>query len=176
MKVSFYLAGFIYSSTGSNINEGKPHMYARILIIALALFSGKALANEPIETGLFNNKAIYGYDTVAYFTMNKAVKGDDKYQLSWRGAQWYFSSAEHKALFEADPEKYAPQYGGHCAYAMADGDFVSVDEEAFTILEGKLYLNYSKRYRKRWQADSSNFIKKADSFYADSVDLEALAQ
>ncbi|WP_432277240.1 YHS domain-containing (seleno)protein [Glaciecola petra] len=130
-----------------------------------------AMGEDPIETGTFNNKAIYGYDTVAYFTQNKPVKGDESITSQWRGADWYFSSASNKALFDANPEKYAPQYGGYCAYAMSKGRFVGVDEEAFTILEGKLYLNYSKSVREDWLEDTSGFIKLADAEYVANADL-----
>ncbi|MDT0596452.1 YHS domain-containing (seleno)protein [Aestuariibacter sp. P117] len=129
------------------------------------------MGEDPIETGTFNNKAIYGYDTVAYFTQNKPVKGDESITSQWRGADWYFSSASNKALFDANPEKYAPQYGGYCAYAMSKGRFVGVDEEAFTILEGKLYLNYSKSVREDWLEDTSGFIKLADAEYVANADL-----
>jgi YHS domain-containing protein len=112
-----------------------------LLALTLTAFSSAAFSEDPIETGTFNNKAIYGYDTVAYFTQGKPVKGEDKITSEWRGATWHFSSAEHKAMFDEAPEKFAPQYGGYCSYAMSRGKFVGVDEEAFTVLNGKLYVN-----------------------------------
>lgn len=136
------------------------------------LFTLPALANDPIETGTFNNYAIYGYDTVAYFTQDKAVKGDKKINYEWRGAQWHFSSQEHLELFKADPEKYAPQYGGYCAWAMSDNRLVGVDEDAFTIHEGKLYLNYNMRVMEEWRSDMLNNIAQADALYPKKVDLE----
>ena len=146
--------------------------FLKSIFISLALLvSANALAADPIETGTFNNKAIYGYDTVAYFTQNKAVKGDKKISTQWRGADWFFSSAEHKAMFVADPEKYAPQYGGYCAYAMSDGRLVGIDEDAFTILDGKLYLNYSMSVMNEWRTNTDLFIKEADAEYPKLVDL-----
>ena len=146
--------------------------FLKSIFISLALLvSANALAADPIETGTFNNKAIYGYDTVAYFTQNKAVKGDKKISTQWRGADWFFSSAEHKAMFVADPEKYAPQYGGYCAYAMSDGRLVGIDEDAFTILDGKLYLNYSMSVMNEWRTNTDLFIKEADAEYSKLVDL-----
>lgn len=146
-----------------------------LLWIAFSLsfisINAQAMGEDPIETGTFNNKAIYGYDTVAYFTQNKPVKGEDSITSQWRGADWYFSSNKNKALFDANPEKYAPQYGGYCAYAMSKGRFVGVDEEAFTILDGKLYLNYSKSVREDWLEDTSGFIKLADVEYPANADL-----
>lgn len=144
-----------------------------MLSIVFSSFSAVAASEDPIETGTFNNKAIYGFDTVAYFTQNAAVKGDESISTQWRGATWYFSSNEHKALFDANPEQYAPQYGGYCSYAMSKGRFVGVDEEAFTIYNGKLYLNYSKSVREDWLEDKDSFIEKADKEYADNVDLSA---
>jgi YHS domain-containing protein len=84
------------------------HSFRGLLLIVTIAFSNLAIAKDPIETGTFNNKAIYGYDTVAYFTQNKPVKGEDDITTEYKGAVWHFSSAENKALFEASPEKYAP--------------------------------------------------------------------
>ena len=137
-----------------------------LLLLATAAFSA-----DPIETGTFNNKAIYGYDTVAYFTDNKALKGNKKINFEWRGAQWHFATQEHRDMFVSDPEKYAPQYGGYCAYAMSDGRLVGIDEDAFTIHEGKLYLNYSNSVMKEWRAEMSRFIAEADALYPTAVDL-----
>ena len=143
----------------------------RLIAAIFALITVQAFAADPIETGTFNNKAIYGYDTVAYFTENKAVKGDKKIIHNWRGADWHFSSEENKALFVAAPEKYAPQYGGYCAYAMSDGRLVGIDEDAFTLHNGKLYLNYSKSVMKEWRSNMEQFIKEADALYPTKVDL-----
>lgn len=141
-----------------------------LLTTSLA-FSAASYAADPIETGTFNNKAIYGYDTVAYFTQNQAVEGNERITSEWRGATWYFSSAEHKALFDANPLEYAPQYGGHCAYAMSRGRFVGIDEEAFEIYQGKLYLNYSKSVQKDWQEDRDGFIADANKAYGAEFDF-----
>lgn len=140
-------------------------------LLATLLMALPAFSADPIETGTFNNNAIYGYDTVAYFTQNKAVKGNKKITFTWRGADWHFASEEHRDLFKADPEKYAPQYGGYCAYAMSDGRLVGIDEDAFTILEGKLYLNYSNSVMKEWRSNKEQFIKEADALYPTKVDL-----
>lgn len=142
-----------------------------ISFFILLVASVSAFANAPVETGTFNNKAIYGYDTVAYWTENKAVKGADEHVFTWKGAQWHFSSAENQALFESDPEKYAPQYGGYCAFGLANDKLVSIDEDAFQIYNGKLYLNYSKRVAKRFNEDIDYFIAEADKNYPNNVDL-----
>jgi YHS domain-containing protein len=111
---------------------------------SLLLTATAALAGSPINTGLFGNTAIKGYDPVAYQTEGKSVKGSSDYGYDWSGAHWWFASQSDLEKFKAAPEKYAPQYGGYCAYAVgAKGEKVGIDPEAFTVLDGKLYLNYS---------------------------------
>jgi hypothetical protein len=116
---------------------------ALVLVLELS-FTGLASAGE-INTGYFGNVAIKGYDPVAYFTEQRAVKGNDDISHNWLGAQWIFSSVEHKQLFSGNPVKYAPQYGGHCADGVAYGDTTTnIDPQAWRIIEGKLYLNYDQ--------------------------------
>jgi hypothetical protein len=105
-----------------------------------------ALASNEVNTGYFGNVAIQGYDPVAYFTQRKAVKGSEDHMLEWLGAHWQFETEEHKKLFAAKPQNYAPQYGGFCATGMAihGGLTRDIDPEAWAIIDGKLYLNYSK--------------------------------
>ena len=118
----------------------------RSLTFALVvLFSGASVHASEVNTGYFGNVAIKGYDPVAYFTESRAVKGSDDITYEWLGAEWHFSSAEHRKRFSQDPVKYAPQYGGHCADGIAYGDTtVNIDPEAWRIIEGKLYLNYDQ--------------------------------
>lgn len=122
-----------------------------------------ALAKGPLNTTLFGGKAVKGYDVVSYFTEGKAVPGSGDFEYEWMGAKWRFTTAEHRDLFKAHPEKYAPQYGGYCAYAVAKGDLVDIDPEAFTVVDGKLYLNYSADVQKKWSQDIPGYIKKADA-------------
>ena len=107
--------------------------------------------------------AIDGYDPVAYFTEQDAVPGDASHSHSWRGVNWHFSSAANRDLFAADPEAYAPQYGGYCAYAASNNSIAPTDPQAWTVHEGKLYLNYSKHVRKRWLEDVPGHIQRADT-------------
>jgi len=97
-------------------------------------------------------KAIKGYDPVAYFTESKPVEGKSEFTHKWMGANWRFSSAENRDKFAAMPEKYAPQYGGYCAWAVSQGYTASTIPDAWKIVDGKLYLNYSKGVQKQWQA------------------------
>ncbi len=106
--------------------------------------------------------AIHGTDPVAYFSQSKPVPGSSEYKYQWKGATWYFSSAENRELFAQNPEKYTPQYGGYCAYAMTKGEFASTDPKAWSIVDGKLYLNYSKKVQNLWEKDIPGHIAKAN--------------
>lgn len=132
-----------------------------LTVFAVSL-SGSVFAVDPIYTGFFNNNAISGYDAVAYFTEGKAVEGSDEFTYQYMGANWKFSTQTHLDMFKEDPTAYAPQYGGYCAYAVANGDTASAEPDLWTIHEGKLYLNYSRRINTRWQEDIPGYIEKAD--------------
>jgi len=134
------------------------------VVVMLSVF---AMASFAASKPLFvkNGAVIKGYDTVAYFTQGKAVKGDKAITATYLGETWRFSSQENKELFVADPAAYAPQYGGYCAFAMANDNIAPIDPEAFTIVDGKLYLNYSKKVRTRWQKDTAGYIADADGFW-----------
>ena len=121
-----------------------------------------AYAIDPVYTSFFSSKALSGYDPVAYFTDAKPVEGSSNFTYDYQGATWLFASAEHRDLFIADPAKYAPQYGGYCAWAVAQGKSASGDPQFWMIVDGKLYLNYDAGVQKKWEADISGFIKSAD--------------
>jgi YHS domain-containing protein len=128
-----------------------------------------ALADQPpvntLKNSFFSSRtdtAINGHDTVAYFTVGKPVKGLDSLATTWMGAVWKFSSQANLDLFKANPEKYAPQYGGYCAYGVAQGSLVKVEPEQFTVRDGKLYLNYDADIQAKWLKDTATFIKSAD--------------
>ena len=108
--------------------------------------------------------AINGYDPVAYLVRQQAFKGDKRYQTKWRCATWEFRDQKNLNLFRKNPEKYAPQYGGYCAYAMAqkNGLFVKTDPHAFTIYNKKLYLNANKKVKRMWLKNKAQFIATAD--------------
>ena len=132
---------------------------ATFLIIGL-LFSAPALAVEPVYSA--DGAAIHGYDPVAYFTEEKPVKGDPAHSATYQRTTWHFASAANRDMFTAEPEKFAPQYGGYCAYAVANNSTAKIDPEAWKIVDGKLYLNYSKDIQKTWEADQTAFIMAAD--------------
>ncbi len=133
-------------------------------IVAIPLFGTRAIAAEPrVFTGLVQGVAVGGYDPVAYFTEGKPVKGSESLTLQHDGATWRFASAENRAAFQADPAKYAPQYGGYCAYAVSQGHTAKAEPDAWTIHDGKLYLNYDKGVQAKWGTDIPGYIAKADA-------------
>tara|TARA_B110000444_G_C18753449_1_gene553883 strand:- start:157 stop:597 length:441 start_codon:yes stop_codon:yes gene_type:complete len=137
------------------------------LLLSLALLSAScsALALDEINTTFFGSLAIEGYDVVAYFTEQRAVEGSAAHTTNWKDANWRFSSAANLAVFQADPERYAPQYGGYCAWAVSQNDTASIDPEQFTVHDGKLYLNYNKKISRRWQADKEALIVDAYGYW-----------
>jgi YHS domain-containing protein len=120
-----------------------------------------AAAGDQINASSWSG-AIEGYDPVAYFEQGQPVEGGD-YEYAWMDATWYFASAENRDKFAADPEKYAPQYGGYCAWAVSQGYTAKIDPQAWSIVDGKLYLNYSKGVQSQWQQDVPGNIAKGDA-------------
>ncbi len=135
---------------------------AALLIGLSALFTGAALAKEPVYTARFSSLAVEGYDPVAYFTEGKPVKGDKAFSTEFNGATWRFASADNLAAFEADPTAYAPQYGGYCAWAVSQNYTARGNPANWSIVEGKLYLNYNNEIQERWLIDIPGFIEAAD--------------
>jgi len=141
----------------------RPSGTMKTLIALLAgLLSACAFAQKP-EIYTDSGAAIRGYDPVAYFTQAQPVKGSEKFTHQWKGATWRFASAANRDLFRESPEKYAPQYGGYCAYGVAGGYAVSVDPAAWSVVGGKLYLNYSLGVQSSWKQDIPGYIRKADA-------------
>ena len=136
-------------------------LLAPLLAVILGLAAGAAAALEPVFS-TSSGGAIRGYDPVAYFTEGRPVEGKSAHRFEWMGATWSFASAENRAAFEADPEKYAPRYGGYCAWAVSRGYTASIVPEAWRIVEGALYLNYSLAVRERWAKDLPGNIARAE--------------
>jgi YHS domain-containing protein len=106
--------------------------------------------------------AIKGYDPVAYFTEGKPEKGSKAHSYQYKGAEWRFASEANKAKFAADPGKYEPAYGGYCAYGVASGYLVKIEGNAWSIKDGKLYLNYDTGVQEKWSKDPKGYIEKAN--------------
>jgi hypothetical protein len=110
--------------------------------------------------------AIKGYDTVAYFTEERAIKGKREFEFSWQNAHWHFVSATHRDMFAANPERYAPKFGGFCAMGVTRAKLFVADPEAWTIVDGKLYMKFNKATRDRWRPNKAENIKKAEENWA----------
>jgi YHS domain-containing protein len=136
-----------------------------LLVALAAVLAAPAAraAEDPIYTGTLSDLAVSGYDPVAYFTDGKPVEGDRAHSYDWQGATWRFASAENLEKFKADPARYAPQYGGYCAWAVSQGYTASADPQAWRVVDGKLYLNYSLDVQKTWQQDVPGNITKANA-------------
>lgn len=138
-------------------------------VISIALWAAIAVsiaACQPRNISPVNKTpdgvAIKGYDPVAYFLDGRPVKGNDEFTHEWKGALWKFSSAEHRDLFAGDPEKYAPRYGGYCAFAVSINRTADIDPDSWSIVDGKLYLNLDTKTKKLWERDIPGNIKKGD--------------
>lgn len=133
---------------------------AGYLIWGRAGFEELAAAPVYTEAGV----AIRGTDPVAYFAQGAPVAGLPEHAFEWNGATWHFASAENRAAFADDPSRYAPQYGGFCAWAVAEkGKLYSTQPKNWAIVEGKLYLNYNDDIQEKWQADIPGFIARGDA-------------
>ena len=117
--------------------------------------------HDPIYTSKSSNDAMQGYDTVAYFTVGKAVKGNKQFSTKHDGALWLFSSDENLQSFVASPERYMPQFGGYCAFSVAQGKIVKGDARLWEIVDNKLYVNYNKGIHKLWLKRPEKLIEEA---------------
>ena len=136
----------------------------RALVAAGALAVASAAgALEPVNKSFFGGLAGHGTDVVGYFSDGKVVAGSGDFETTWNGATWRFASAAHRDLFVAAPERYAPQYGGYCAWAVSQGYTADGDPESWKIVDGKLYLNYNREIQQRWEADIPGLVTKADA-------------
>ena len=118
------------------------------------LLACAAWAADPADPVNKNRKgiALRGYDPVAYFTEHRPVKGGDAFSYHWMGGTWLFSSAAHRDSFQGDPAKYAPQFGGYCAYAASENYIYDGDPEVWRVVDGKLYVNYNRKAQGLWEA------------------------
>jgi YHS domain-containing protein len=140
-----------------------------ILIAIAALAAPLALAAPALaDGGVFvgvegETVAISGYDAVSYFDGDGTpLEGDAQYSVTWNGAEWHFASQANADKFKADPDAYAPQYGGHCAWAMSRGSLAPGDATLYKIVDGKLYLNFNEQVQQTWVKDIPGFIAKSD--------------
>jgi len=142
------------------------------LFTLLTIFSAIQMNAQQKQVFTKNDIAVNGYDVVAYFTDSKPIKGNNEHTVTWNDAKWLFASAEHASLFKTNPEKYAPQYGGYCAYGCSRGYKAKTEPDAWSIANGKLYLNYNVEVRELWKKDIDTYIKKADAAWESIKDKE----
>lgn len=142
------------------------HNLIYLFVLATMMLSGAAWSEEdPVYTTYFSSAAAEGYDVTAYFSEAKPVKGEEAFKMEYMGADWYFANQENLDKFTQSPQKYAPQYGGYCAYAVSQGSTARGDPLLWTIHEDKLYLNYNNEISDRWRGDKEQFIVKADKHW-----------
>lgn len=134
----------------------------KLLTVLFAFVALAQVLAQSSEVFVTDEGAIQGYDAVAYFKEGKPLKGKSEFSTLWNGAQWSFSSKQNLEMFKSNPEKYAPQYGGYCAYGTSEGHKAPTQPDAFTIVNGKLYLNYNKDVRTEWSKNKKERILQAD--------------
>lgn len=135
-----------------------------MLVTIALLYTTSALASEsPVYTGLLSNTGAGGYDTVSYFESGQPTKGSSEYTTQYQGATWRFANAENLARFKENPDRFAPVYGGYCAWAVSQGVLAKGDPKHWNIREGRLYLNYNQSIQDRWLEDPDGFIRQADA-------------
>jgi hypothetical protein len=134
-----------------------------VLFVAVGIGGALTVRGQATDKAVnhHNGVAVQGYDVVAYFTQKAAIKGSPAFTHAWNGVRWHFASAGNRDAFAGAPERYAPAFGGYCAYGVSRGYAVDIDPEAFAVVEGTLYLNYSKRVQRTWNQDRPGFIDKA---------------
>lgn len=141
----------------------------RLKLFLFALVSFFHSLSFAADTQIYSHKkhgAIRGADVVAYYELEageKAILGKKSISHEYKGATWYFSTEANRDLFAANPEKYAPQYGGYCAYAVSQGTTASVQPDRWHIVDDKLYLNYNRSIEKKWYKDKDTAIQQADA-------------
>jgi hypothetical protein len=139
--------------------------------IALGAAAAPAFAGSPeIYTGILSSTAVGGYDPVAYFVDGRPVEGRKEFTYAWKGVSWRFVNARNLDAFKRDPDAYAPRYGGYCAWAVSQGYTAKGDPKAWSIVGGKLYLNYNADVRNTWEKDASGNIVKADGNWPKVLD------
>lgn len=149
------------------MTKGQFNKFA-VLIFFVSLTAAQCLAVDAVNKK--KGVAIHGYDPVAFFTEGRAVEGDKRITHRWMDAEWRFSSPENRDLFAADPEKYAPQYGGYCAYAASQNRIYDANPKYWRIVDGKLYLNYNSTAQNRWEEDLPSNIAAGDRHWPGLIE------
>lgn len=147
-------------------------MKRNILILALTILASTGTKAQTSAVFIKDGNAIRGYDPVAYFKEGKPVKGDSSFSYNWSGANWLFANRQNLDSFKLDPAKYAPQFGGYCAYGVSEDHKSATDPEAWTIVDGKLYLNYNSKVKEYWNKNRDKRIEDANRNWPALKDKE----
>lgn len=134
-----------------------------ILSLLLLLLIGSSGIAQKSEIFSVDNRAVGGYDVVAFFTSSKAIKGSESFSFKWKEAIWLFASEENLKLFKSNPDQFAPKYGGYCAYGMSNGYKAPTVIETWKIIDHQLYFNYSLKVQELWNKDPGTYIRKANA-------------
>jgi YHS domain-containing protein len=140
------------------------------VFVIITFFISLSLQAQKSSVFEQSGKAIRGYDPVAYFNEAKPVMGKAEIVYTWNNSNWHFSSQQNLDSFKTNPEKYAPQYGGYCAYGLSNGYKAPTSPDAWTIVNGKLYLNYNIQVRESWDKKREERIEKADKQWPEIKD------
>ena len=132
-----------------------------LLMASTLLIAGEKNQVNQTRKGI----AVKGYDVVAYFRLSSPTPGSTEFSFDYNGATWLFASAKNLELFKENPAKYAPQYGGYCAWAVSQDSLAGIDPAAWKIVEGRLYLNYSAKIQKKWSKDIPEYIRLANEHW-----------
>lgn len=154
--------------TVRNVMSGRGALIGLLVVaVAVAAAAGLYAFRSDARVGEVNvdadNVAIHGYDTVAYFIDGKAMKGSAEHEHVWQDARWHFASASNRDLFAANPERYAPRYGGYCSMGLAMGEYSDVDPEMWTIVDGKLYLNKADWVQELWRDGQDAYLVASEA-------------
>ena len=137
-------------------------MKRNIFLLCLVILTAINLSAQRSQVFVKGGNAIQGYDPVAYFIESKPVKGTEQFSYQWNDATWIFANQQNLDSFKLSPEKYAPQYGGYCAYGVSEDHKSPTDPEAWTVVDGKLYLNYNPTVKEYWNKDRAGRIEDAN--------------
>lgn len=140
------------------------------LVVAVAVMASVQLKAQKAEVFSTTFGAINGYDPVAFFKEGKPVKGNESFTYKWNDAEWHFSSKENLDSFSKNPEKYAPQYGGYCAYGCSEGHKAPTTPDTWTIIDGKLYFNYNLKVKELWSKNREERIEQANKNWPEIKD------
>ena len=141
-----------------------------VVVVVAGVFAfptSREFAAYNVDT---NDIAIHGYDPVAYFTEGQPMKGKKEFEHVWQDARWHFASAGNRDLFKANPARYSPQYGGYCALGISAGEYADIDPNAWSIVDGKLYLNKIKEYTEAWDKAPEAYLKTANYNWTNNRD------